>query len=93
MLNYFINKDRLLHVLDLAPNVLYKASSNARLYAFADKEAHVLILIDLLKVKTILKHQSEESVESYYSNVKMRHFLAFALRNNSRQQCGYRRSI
>lgn len=37
-------------------NILYELSSNTHFYTFAYEELRVLILIDLLKIKAILKH-------------------------------------
>lgn len=54
-------------------NVLYKMLSNSHLYTLANKEFWILILVNLLEVKTILKHHitnlSERSLEGVISDI------------------------
>ncbi|THC88175.1 hypothetical protein EYZ11_012381 [Aspergillus tanneri] len=56
-----------------APNVFYETSSNTYLYALSDKEFRILILVDLLKIKTIVDQHvtnlSKCSLESVISDI------------------------
>jgi hypothetical protein len=73
LLNYVIYRDCFLYILDLAPNVFYEPSSNTYLYTLFDKEFRVLILVDLLKIKTIVDHHvtdlSKYSLKSVISDI------------------------
>jgi hypothetical protein len=46
----------LLHVLDLAWNILYETTSNALFDSLADEEFRVSVFVDLLEIQTIVKH-------------------------------------